>query len=288
MPRRLLRRPADQLRSVAGPAWSVETPGGAWAEFLGAAGASRPFRVRRSTAWAPGLASGERGTTNGTHVASSGERGATARSVKLARLEAVLFAADEPLASRRLAQVSGVGDGIEVRRLVRQLNLLYERGRSALRVEEIAGGFQLLTRPELGGWLARWQAAAGETRLSAPALETLAVVAYRQPVLRADVEAIRGVQCGEMLRQLMEKGFVRIAGRHNSLGRPILYGTTKKFLQIFGLKNLGELPMVQELRMVLGAGEATTPDAPSNPNSGSVHGRPITWQELVTKKGVQP
>src|SRR5207237_5142591 len=97
-------------------------------------------------------------------------------------------------------------------------------------------------------WLGRLRRGAAEVRLSPAARETLAVVAYRQPVTRADVEAVRGVQCGEVLRQLMEKGLVRIAGRDDSLGRPVLYGTTKKFLQVFGLKSLRELPHAEQLR----------------------------------------
>ena len=85
-------------------------------------------------------------------------------------------------------------------------------------------------------------------RLTSAARETLAIIAYRQPIMRADIESIRGVHCGEVLRLLMEKGLVRIAGRHESLGRPVLYGTTKKFLQVFGLKNLKDLPQVEELK----------------------------------------
>jgi segregation and condensation protein B len=88
-----------------------------------------------------------------------------------------------------------------------------------------------------------------ELRLSAPARETLAIVAYRQPIMRADVEGIRGVQCSEVLRQLMEKGLVRIAGRDQSLGRPVLYGTTRKFLQVFGLKSLKDLPRAEQLQV---------------------------------------
>jgi segregation and condensation protein B len=87
-----------------------------------------------------------------------------------------------------------------------------------------------------------------DVHLSPAARETLAIVAYRQPIMRADIELIRGVQCGELLRLLMEKGLVRIAGRHDSLGRPVLYGTTKKFLQVFGLKGLQDLPEVEQLR----------------------------------------
>jgi len=112
----------------------------------------------------------------------------------------------------------------------------------------VAGGFQLMTRPKFVPWLRRLGSAPAEVRLSAPAMETLAVVAYRQPVLRADVEAIRGVQSGEVLRQLIERDLVRIVGRSEELGRPFLYGTTKQFLQVFGLRHLEELPRADVLR----------------------------------------
>ena len=109
-------------------------------------------------------------------------------------------------------------------------------------MEEVAGGFQLLTRPKYAPWLRRLHSIPLEVRLSAPAMETLAVVAYRQPVLRAEIEAIRGVQCGEVLRQLIERDLVRIVGRSEELGRPLLYGTTRQFLQVFGLRHLEDLP----------------------------------------------
>ncbi len=112
---------------------------------------------------------------------------------------------------------------------------------------EVAGGFQLLSRPKFAPWLRRIHGQA-EVRLSAPAIETLAVVAYRQPILRADIEAIRGVQCGEILRQLMERDLVRIVGRSEDLGRPFLYGTTRQFLQVFGLRHLDELPRPELIR----------------------------------------
>jgi segregation and condensation protein B len=112
----------------------------------------------------------------------------------------------------------------------------------------VAGGFQLMTRPKFAPWLRRLYSASTEVRLSPPAMETLAVVAYRQPVLRAEIEAIRGVQSGEVLRQLIERDLVRIAGRSDELGRPFLYGTTRQFLQVFGLRHLDELPRADVLR----------------------------------------
>jgi len=175
-------------------------------------------------------------------------QGEQARDHKLALVEAALFAADEPLTLKRLAAIAGLGAGNEARRLVRKLQSLYDKDGTAFQVEELAGGFQLLTRPEYHPWLIRLRRTGNELRLSPAARETLAIVAYRQPIMRAEVEAIRGVQCGELLRLLMEKGMVRIAGRHDSLGRPVLYGTTKKFLQVFGLKSLRDLPQAEQLR----------------------------------------
>jgi segregation and condensation protein B len=175
-------------------------------------------------------------------------RGELAREPALARLEAALLIADEPLSARRLAQIAGLPAATEARRLLRRLESLYAQDGSAFQVEELAGGFQLLTRPEFQPWLVRLRRANAEHRLTPAARETLAIVAYRQPIIRADIEKIRGVQCGDLLRLLMEKGLVKIVGRHDSLGRPVLYGTTKKFLQAFGLKSLRDLPDVESLR----------------------------------------
>ncbi|MBI3465054.1 MAG: SMC-Scp complex subunit ScpB, partial [Planctomycetes bacterium] len=118
----------------------------------------------------------------------------------MARVEAALFAADEPLTARRLAEIANLMDGVEARALVQELEALYDAEGTAFTVEQLAGGWQLRTRREFAPWLTKLFAARQETRLSQPALETLAVVAYRQPILRSDVEAIRGVACGEMLR----------------------------------------------------------------------------------------
>jgi segregation and condensation protein B len=173
--------------------------------------------------------------------------GDLARDARLAMVEAALMAADEPLAAKRLAAAAGLADGGEARRLVIRLRELYDADGTAFQVEEVAGGYQLLTRPEFYAWLARIRRSSPELRLTPAARETLAIIAYRQPIARADVEAVRGVQCGEVIAQLMEKGLVRIAGRDASLGRPILYGTTKKLLQFYGLKTLRELPRADGL-----------------------------------------
>ena len=180
-----------------------------------------------------------------TSTSPAAEPGAAGR---LARLEAVLFLAREPLASRKLAQLASLADGTEARTLMRKLNQQYDKAGRAFRIEEVAGGYHLLTRSKFAPWLRRLTGTGTGLRFSQPALETLAVVAYRQPVLRAEVESVRGVQCGEILRQLMERGMVRIVGRAEELGRPILYGTTRAFLETFGLKALEEMPRAEQLR----------------------------------------
>jgi segregation and condensation protein B len=174
--------------------------------------------------------------------------GPLGRDSRLARVEAVLFLAREPITSRKIAKLANLADGNVVRTLIRRLRQLYNEGSSAFQVEEVGGGYQLFTRPELAPWLRRLLQTSVETRLSAPAMETLAVVAYRQPALRVEIEAVRGVHCDEILRQLLERDLIRIVGRAEDLGRPLLYGTTKRFLELFGLRHLDELPRAAEFQ----------------------------------------
>jgi segregation and condensation protein B len=174
-------------------------------------------------------------------------RGAYWRDSDMARVEAVLFLAREPLSSRRIAELADLVDGTQARTLIRRLNQLLDAGESPVRIEELAGGYQLLTRPPFAPWIRRIALAPVEARLSAPAMETLAVVAYRQPILRAEIESIRGVGCEDILRQLLDRDLVRIVGRSEDLGRPLLYGTTKRFLEVYGLRSLDELPRAAEL-----------------------------------------
>lgn len=161
----------------------------------------------------------------------------------LMRLEAALFLAQEPLTTRKLAKLAELADGTEAKTLLRKLSDIYDQRGTAFQITHLAGGYQLFTRPQFAQWL-RLHAPDGPQQLSNPAMETLAIVAYRQPVLRADVEAIRGVQCGELLRQLMDRELLRIVGRSEDLGRPFYYGTTRRFLHVFGLRNLDELPKI--------------------------------------------
>ncbi|MDA0282626.1 MAG: SMC-Scp complex subunit ScpB [Planctomycetota bacterium] len=172
----------------------------------------------------------------------------TRRTRKLARLEAVLLVADGALSLRKLAQFATLADAAEARRLVQELNDRLSRSGAAFRIEKVATGFRMMTRPQFATWLDRLHNRQAKAKLSPPMLETLAIVAYRQPATRADVEKIRGVQASEMLKQLMERGLVRITGEDNSLGRPFLYGTTRQFLEEYGFGSLDDLPMAETLR----------------------------------------
>ena len=183
-----------------------------------------------------------------TLIVVSGTNPACIRTPKMARVEAVMFVADVALSAKKLAQLATLADVAEVKRIVDQLNVAYDQDDSAFQVERVASGYRLLTKPLFSFWLGKLHQRQAELKLTPPALETLAIVAYRQPITRADIESIRRVQCTDMLKQLMERGLVRIAGEDDSLGRPFLYETTRQFLELFGLRGLDALPMAESLR----------------------------------------
>lgn len=170
------------------------------------------------------------------------------RSVKEVKsiIEALLFATDQPLPIRRLMETIGVEKG-KVLEALDQLKQEYQSAERSFQIEEIAGGFQLLSKPEYHEWILKLEKKNVEGKLSPAALETLAVIAYKQPILRSTIDAIRGVESSQTLRGLIEKGLVKIVGRDETLGRPLLYGTTKRFLEYFGLRSLQDLPRTQEL-----------------------------------------
>jgi segregation and condensation protein B len=179
--------------------------------------------------------------------AAGGELGrGNAPTPPTAVVEALLFASDGPLPGNRIAQVLGIGTAVDVRKHVEALNRRYEETGSAYRIESIANGYQMFTLPEFHPWLAKLHKARAETRLSQAALETIAVIAYRQPVMRADIEAIRGVAVGDILVRLREMRLIKIVGRAEEVGRPLLYGTTPRFLEVFGLAKLTDLPPIEE------------------------------------------
>jgi segregation and condensation protein B len=165
----------------------------------------------------------------------------------MARLEAALLVAGSPLSARKLADAAMLPDVAEVQALIDRLNRAYDQARTPFRAERVAAGYRLMTRPRFAPWLDRLHQRPARIKLSLPALETLTVVALKQPITRADLEAIRGVQSTEILKQLMDRGLVKIVGEEDSLGRPYLYGTTALFLEQFGLRSLAELPAPERL-----------------------------------------
>lgn len=186
------------------------------------------------------------------------------------RVEALLVSADRPLGEARLAQLIGLPekDAAQIRAAIDELNSTYEQSGRSFRAERLAGGWQILTLAELGPLIERLHGQRQQARLSHAALETLAIVAYRQPILRAEIEAIRGVSCGDVLRGLLERRLLKIAGRAEELGRPMLYGTTREFLRVFGLASLEDLPAVAGLPggAAQPAGEAAVPRGASGPD----------------------
>lgn len=169
-------------------------------------------------------------------------------------VESLLFAADRPVPTGKMAEIINAAcpgefsvDGHTIRREIDVLRKEYDEQRRAFQIEEIAGGFRMLTRPEYHQWVLALSSHRQQTRLSPAAVETLAIIAYKQPVSRATIEDIRGVQCGHIIRTLMEKRLVKVLGREEVPGRPLLYGTTREFLDHFGLKSIKELPTTEEL-----------------------------------------
>ncbi|WP_299461057.1 SMC-Scp complex subunit ScpB [uncultured Gimesia sp.] len=173
----------------------------------------------------------------------------TRRSLKMAKVEAVLFVADCALSSRKISQLATLANAAEAIEIIDKLNATFTATNSAFHIKRVATGYQMMTQPQYAFWLNKLHQRQAALKLSAPAMETLAMVVYRQPITRADIESIRGVQSAEMLKQLMDRGLVRINGKDDSLGRPFLYESTRKFLEIFGLKSLDELPMGETLRI---------------------------------------
>ena len=166
------------------------------------------------------------------------------------RVEALLFASERSLSETKMKTVLGIEDDDatkQIKSAIDSLNKSYDTDARAFRIERIAGGFRVMTREELAPLVTRLHAERQQQKLSQAALETLSIIAYRQPVMRAEIEVIRGVACGDVLRGLMDRRLVKIVGRAEELGRPMLYGTTKDFLETFGLANLNDLPEVQGL-----------------------------------------
>lgn len=157
-------------------------------------------------------------------------------------IENLLFITDRPLTLAKLSQVAQVNDIALTGELVRMLQQEYAQTNRAIRIVEIGGGFQMATKPEYGRWVRMLFNEKSSTKLSNAALETLAIIAYKQPITRAEIEAIRGVDIVAPLEKIMERGLVRIVGKKDVPGKPLVYGTTEEFLRLFGLNSLSQLP----------------------------------------------
>lgn len=161
-------------------------------------------------------------------------------------LEALLFLSENPLGWEQVRGIFTELEKGEFERLIKELQDKYNHKDSGLNITEVAGGYIMGTRPDLDNWISKYQKARPQ-KLSRAALETLSIIAYKQPITRAEIEALRGVNVDGLTKSLLKRRLIRILGRKPELGRPLLYGTTKEFLQYFGLRDLSELPTLKEL-----------------------------------------
>ncbi|NLA41985.1 MAG: SMC-Scp complex subunit ScpB [Smithella sp.] len=171
-------------------------------------------------------------------------------------LEALILSSESPLSVEKICAALGGADKMEIRGTLGRLIGEYDERQGGICIQEVAGGYQFRTRPEMAPWIKKLKGAKPAS-LSPAAMETLAIVAYRQPIVRSEIESIRGVDVSAPLKGLLDKKLVRILGRKDVPGKPIIYGTTKKFLEVFNLKELADLPTMRELR------EITEPQEPS-------------------------
>ena len=183
---------------------------------------------------------------------------------------AVIFAASDPVQAQEIAAAFG---GIDVQRVeaaIERLRAQYESSGSGLRVEQVAGGFRLATGPEFGAWVRQFFRQRNRTRLSLAALETLAIVAYRQPVTAPEIQAIRGKDPSAALKGLLDKKLVRMLGKKKVVGSPLLYGTAKEFLVHFGLNSLDDLPSMEDFDAFVGLLETRLPEQAPEPQTEPV------------------
>jgi segregation and condensation protein B len=162
-------------------------------------------------------------------------------------IEALIFASDTPLATERIRTFFPDVEKTEIKEIIDQLVMEYLNRQGGIYLQEVAGGFQFRTNPELSQWIKRLKTGKPHS-ISPQAMETLAIIAYRQPIVKSEIESIRGVDVGAPLKGLLEKKLIRIVGRKDVPGKPIIYGTTKKFLEVFNLKDIMDLPNIREMR----------------------------------------
>ncbi len=170
-------------------------------------------------------------------------------------IEALLFASGKPLPLEQIKNALGGLGTNEIRGILDELRAEYEQARRGIRISEIAGGFQMITAPDFAPFLKKLYKERRVERLSRPALETLAIIAYKQPVTRLEIESLRNVDINGVIRNLLDKGLIRISGTKDAPGRPKVYGTTREFMEYFGLKSLEELPRIENFQTALQKGD---------------------------------
>jgi segregation and condensation protein B len=204
-------------------------------------------------------------------------------------IEALVFSSGNPLSLDRLKAIFEEATAEQIMEQVRLLQQEYIDRGSGLMLAEVAGGYQLATRPEHFEWIRKFKTVKTTTRLSKPALETLAIVAYKQPITRSEVEAIRGVNIGGIMRNLMERRLVKIVGKKDVPGKPMMYGTTLDFLQYFGLNDLSALPTLKEFQE-LEAGEEVMEEVPlvEEENSDASSSEDTALEEALSPEAAEP
>ncbi|MEW6109857.1 MAG: SMC-Scp complex subunit ScpB [Nitrospirota bacterium] len=165
---------------------------------------------------------------------------------KKSLIEALLFVSGEPVTLSALKNITDLSE-TEIKQMIEELILVYRQNNRGLLITEIASGYQMITNPVYAHWIKKFKGANTSNKLSVPALETLAIIAYKQPIIKAEVEQIRGVNSDGVIKTLLDRRLIKILGRKEVPGKPLLYGTTREFLQYFGLKDLTELPTLKDL-----------------------------------------
>lgn len=170
-------------------------------------------------------------------------------------VEALIFASDSPLPAKKIKDLLELDSVTTVKQAITNINKRYEKSDSALQIIEVADGFQVVTREAYADWIAKLYSSRSSQRLTHRALETLAIIAYKQPITKQEIESIRGVSADHVIRTLIERNLITVTGRQKAPGNPLLYGTTKFFLEIFGIKNLEDLPKLKEIDELLKSDE---------------------------------
>jgi segregation and condensation protein B len=170
-------------------------------------------------------------------------------------IEALIFASDVPLPSKKIKEIVSEISEREIKKSITRINEKYQERKSPFEIIEVAGGYQIVTRPDYSEWIRKLYISRTKNRLTQKALETLAIIAYKQPITKTEVESIRGVNIDTVIRTLIERKLITVTGREKAPGTPLLYGTTRYFLEYFGLKNISDLPKLREIDELLKSDE---------------------------------